>query len=183
MKPFKPFWGWTRNTSSSPTHGFFSPFFCPKIFPSYLLHLISRSFHSRAWESSQAWVAHSFEETWNTRLEEGGELNVEGMWRGESKRSTSSQMQKWEKKGKLLPFSTFFSSLWFFFLCVFLFFLLLKKKKMPRRKRLKRRGRNMRPEVGAKSEVVERDLEGKLPPFSAFFFFSIVFFFFSSTWE
>jgi hypothetical protein len=28
----------------------------------------------------------------NTRLEEGGKLNVEGMWRGESKRSASSQM-------------------------------------------------------------------------------------------
>ncbi len=86
-------------------------------------------------------------------------------------------MQKREKKGKLLPFSTSFSSLWFFFLCVFLFFLLLKKKKMPRRKRLKRRGRNMRPEVGAKSEMVEQELEGKLPPFSAFFFFSMVFLF------
>jgi hypothetical protein len=30
----------------------------------------------------------------DTRLEEGGELNVEGMWRGKSKRSPSSQMQK-----------------------------------------------------------------------------------------
>jgi hypothetical protein len=28
----------------------------------------------------------------DTRFEEGGKLNVEGMWRGESKRSTSSQM-------------------------------------------------------------------------------------------
>jgi hypothetical protein len=28
----------------------------------------------------------------DTRLEEGGELNVEGMWKGEGKRSASSQM-------------------------------------------------------------------------------------------
>ncbi len=32
--------------------------------------------------------------------------------------------------------------------------------------------------VGAKSEKAEWELEGKLPPFSAFFFFSMVFFFF-----
>jgi len=36
-------------------------------------------------------------------LEEGGELNVEGIWRGKSKRSASSQMQKGEK----ITFSTF----------------------------------------------------------------------------
>jgi hypothetical protein len=30
----------------------------------------------------------------DTRLEEGGKFNFEGMWRGESKKSTSSQMQK-----------------------------------------------------------------------------------------
>jgi len=55
MKPFKPFWGWTKNTSSSPAQGFFSPLHCFKIFPSYLPppflppsyfpHLISHSFH------------------------------------------------------------------------------------------------------------------------------------------
>jgi hypothetical protein len=28
----------------------------------------------------------------DTRLEEGGELNVEGIWRGKRKRSASSQM-------------------------------------------------------------------------------------------
>jgi len=44
----------------------------------------------------------------DTRLEEGGELNVEGMWRGKSKRSASSQMQKQKKKGKLPPFFAFF---------------------------------------------------------------------------
>ncbi len=36
MRLFKPFWGWTKNTSSSPAQGFFSPLLCPKIFPSYL---------------------------------------------------------------------------------------------------------------------------------------------------
>jgi hypothetical protein len=36
MRLFKPFWGWTKNTSSSPAQGFFSPLLCPRIFPSYL---------------------------------------------------------------------------------------------------------------------------------------------------
>jgi hypothetical protein len=44
----------------------------------------------------------------DTRLEEGGELNVEGTWRGEGKKTASSQMQKREKKGKLPPFFAFF---------------------------------------------------------------------------
>jgi hypothetical protein len=53
---------------------------------------------------------------------------------------------------------------------------MLENKKMPRRKHLKQKGRNRRPKVGAKSERVERKLEGKLLPFFAFFFFSMVFF-------
>jgi hypothetical protein len=57
----------------------------------------------------------------NTRLEEGGELNVEGTWRGEGKRGASFQMQKQEKKGKLPPFFAFF------FLCFFFFWLEKKK--------------------------------------------------------
>ncbi len=69
---------------------------------------------------------------WDTRLEEGGELNVECTWKGESKRSASSQMQKWEKKGKLPPFSAIFFFSMVFCFCVF-FFLLEKKtlKKTP----------------------------------------------------
>ncbi len=37
MRPFKPFWGWTKNTSS-PAQGFwfFQPLLCPKVFPTYL---------------------------------------------------------------------------------------------------------------------------------------------------
>jgi len=58
----------------------------------------------------------------DTRLEEGGELNIEGMWRGESKRSASSQMQKRKRKGKFFPFSTFLFFSMVFFLCVFFFF-------------------------------------------------------------
>jgi hypothetical protein len=54
----------------------------------------------------------------SSTLKECGEEKARGM--------LQSQMQKQEKKGKLLPFSTFFFS-----------FLLLEKKKMPRRKRLK----------------------------------------------
>jgi hypothetical protein len=57
----------------------------------------------------------------DTRLEEGGKLNIERMCKGESKRSASSQMQKREKKGKLLPSLQFFSSLWFFFFVFFFF--------------------------------------------------------------
>ncbi len=97
--------------------------------PLYLPHLISHSFHL---QSLGELPSLSSTMPWNTRLEEGGELNVEGMWKGESKRGASSQMQKWEKKSKLPLFSTFFFFFMVFFLCVFLFFLLLKKKKMPR---------------------------------------------------
>jgi len=51
MRLFQSFWGWTKNTSSSPTQGFFNTLLCPKFFPSYLPrpsylpHLISRSHH------------------------------------------------------------------------------------------------------------------------------------------
>jgi len=47
---------------------------------------------------------------------------------------------------------------------------LLEKKKMPRKKRLKRKGRNMRPKMEAKNENAKQELESKLPPFFAFFF-------------
>ncbi len=51
------------------------------------------------------------------------------------------------------PFFLFiFFSLWFFFLCVFLSFFLLEKKKIPKRKHLKRKGKNRRLEAGAKTE-------------------------------
>jgi hypothetical protein len=135
MRPFKPFWGWIKNTSSSPAQGFFSPLLCLKFFPSYLLpppsylppssffpHLTSSSLHL---QSSKELSSLSSTELWgdiDTRLEEGGELNVERMWREKSKRSVSSQMQKQKKKGKLPPFSTlFFFSGFFFFVCLFFF--------------------------------------------------------------
>jgi len=54
---------------------------------------------------------------------------------------------------------------------------------MPRKKCLKQNGRNMRLEARAKSERAERELEGKLLPFSAFFFFSKVFFFLEKVFE
>jgi len=128
LTPFKPFWGWTKNTSSSPAQGFFSPLLCLKIFPSYLLpppppppylpppsyllHLISHSLHS---ESSRAWVAQNFKETWDTRLVKDGELNVEGMWRGESKKSAYHKCKSKRRKISSL-LSLHFS------LCVFLLF-------------------------------------------------------------
>jgi hypothetical protein len=61
----------------------------------------------------------------DTRLEEGGELNVEGMWKAQHKRSVSSQIQKPKKKGKFPPFFAFF------FPYVFFFCFLLEKKKKP----------------------------------------------------
>jgi len=130
MRPFKLFWGWTKNTSSSPAQGFFSPLFYPKIFPSYLPHLIYSSLHLQSSGKPPSLSSTKLQGNVNTRLEEGGELNIQGMWRGESKRNTSSQMHKREKKGKLLPFSTFFSFLWFFFSLCFSFCLMFEKNKM-----------------------------------------------------
>jgi len=75
------------------------------------------------------------------------------------------------RKVNSFPYLHFFSSLWFFFS----FFLLLKKK-MSRRKHLKQKGKNKRPETGAKSEKVEQKFKGKFLPLSTFYFFSMVFF-------
>jgi hypothetical protein len=81
-----------------PCPGIFCPFFCPKIFPSYLPppsylpHFISRSLHFQSSEELSSLSSTELRGDVDTRLEEGGELNVEGMWRGESKRSVSSQM-------------------------------------------------------------------------------------------
>jgi hypothetical protein len=57
---------------------------------------------------------------------------------------------------------------------------LLEEKKMPRRKCLKRKGINKRPEAKAKIEKAKRKLESKLPPFSTFKkkFYGFSFFFF-----
>ncbi len=95
--------------------------------PSYLPHLIS---HSLRLQSSGELPSLSSTELLgdiNTRLE-GGELNVQGMWRGESKRSTSSQMQKRKKKDKLPPFSAFFFFFMVFFSFVFFFFSFIWKE-------------------------------------------------------
>ncbi len=103
-----------------------SPFLCPKIFPSYLPppsylpHLIAHSFHL---ETLVKLPSLSSTKLCDARLEEGGKLNVEGTWRGEGKKSVSSQMQKQKKKGKLPPF---FAS---FFFCVFSFFYLKRRRR------------------------------------------------------
>ncbi len=137
MRPFKSFWVWTQNTSSSHAQGFFSPLLHLNFFallttsPSYLPHLISRLFHHHSLgellslSSSElqgdarhkAWGRWkvNIEGTWKGEGIEGtwkGE-GIEGTWRGESKKNTSSQMQKWEKKGTLPPFFAFF-----FFFCL-----------------------------------------------------------------
>ncbi len=123
MRPFKSFWVWTQNTSSSHAQGFFSPLLYLKFFallttsPSYLPHLISRLFHhhslgellSLSSSELQGDARHKTWGRWKVNIEGTwkGE-GIEGTWRGESKKSTSSQMQKWEKKGTLPPFFAFF---------------------------------------------------------------------------
>jgi hypothetical protein len=74
------------------------------------------------------------------------------------------------RKVNCLLFLHFFFLWLFFSLCVF-FFLMLEKKKMPRRKCLKQKGRNKRPEVRTKSERAKLKLESELFPFSEFFSF------------
>jgi len=114
---------------------FSAPFSAPKFSlptyfpPSYLPHLISSSLHLQSSGEPLSLSSTKLQGDVNTRLEEGGELNIQRMWRGESKRNASSQMQKRKRKGKLLPFSTFFSFLWYFFLCVFLCVLCLKRRR------------------------------------------------------
>jgi len=143
MRPFKLFWGWIKNPSSSsrifeppslPQKFPFLPTFAPSYLPlplptyppSYLPHHISHSLHLK---SLVELLSLSDTELCDTWLEEGGEFNVvgtwrvQGTWRWKGKKSASSQMRKWEKKGKLPPFFAFVFSLCFFFL--------LEKKKTP----------------------------------------------------
>ncbi len=98
---------------------FFIPNFSPPTsFPAYFITI--------AQESSRAWVALSFKEMQDTRLEEGGELHIEGTLRGEGiegtwggggegKRCASFQMQKWEKKSTLPSFFALFFLFYGFF--------------------------------------------------------------------
>ncbi len=144
----------------------------PTSFISFPNHSISR-----AWESSWAWIAQSFEETWDTRLEKGGEFNVEGMWKGESKRSTYPKCRNERKNVSSLLFLYFFSFLLFFIFVFFFFFFYLKRKRCPRKKCLKLKGRCRKPKAKAKNERAKQKLEGKLLPFFAFFFLPMVFFF------
>jgi len=94
-----------------PYLGIFQPPSLPQIFPllptSPFLPLSPHFLFTLSGELSSL-SSSKLLETRNTRLEEGEKFNVEGRWRGEGKRNASSQMQKWEKKGKLPPFSTFF---------------------------------------------------------------------------
>ncbi len=126
--------GMNQKHTLFPCPGIFQPSFLPQNCPllptsppSYLTppptSLTSFPTHSisRALLSSWAWVAQSFEEMWDTRLEEGGELNVEGMWRGESKRSAHPKCISERRKVSSLPSLQFFSSLWFVFFFVFFF--------------------------------------------------------------
>jgi hypothetical protein len=102
----------------------------PTSTPSYLPHLISCSLHLQSLGELLSLSSTELRGGINIRLEEGGELNVEGIWRGESKRSASSKYRTKRKKVSSLPsfhFSFFYG---FFFLCVFFSFLLVENKKM-----------------------------------------------------
>ncbi len=91
------------------------------------------------------------------------------------KQEDRSRSQKWKGQNGSLKVSSspslhFFSSLWlFFFPCVF-FSSFVWKKKDAMRKHLKRKCKNERAKIRAKSERAEQELEGKLPLFSWFFF-------------
>jgi len=68
-----------------PPPTYFPPSYLPP--PFYLTHLISCSLHLQSLEEL---MSLEFRGDVDTRLEEGGELNVEGIWREKSKRSASS---------------------------------------------------------------------------------------------
>jgi hypothetical protein len=121
MRPFKPFWRWTKNTSSSAAHGFSAPLFSLKIFPSYLplptyllptSPLLPPSFHFLFTPSPEC----------SLELEEGEKFNIERTWRIEGKRSASFQMQNQRRKVSSLPSLHFFFFFMIFFLWVFFFF-------------------------------------------------------------
>jgi hypothetical protein len=82
--------------------------------------------------------------------------------------------EAWRQAPSLL--CIFFCSLWFFFPFAW-------KEEDVKRKRLKQKCKSGRVEMGTKSERATQELEGKLPPFFAFFsslwfIFSLCVFFF-----
>ncbi len=119
MSPFKPFWGWTKNTSSSAAHGFFSPSFQPQNFPLLPTSpFLPHSLHFPFTPSPKC----------SLELEEGEKLNIERTWRIEGKRSASCQMQNQEKKNKFPPFFAFFFLLYDFFSMRFIFCLKRRRR-------------------------------------------------------
>jgi hypothetical protein len=91
MRPFKLFWWWTKNTSSSRAQGIFSPLICPKIFPSYLPtsppiylpQLISCSLHLQSSVellslSSTEFATQGLRKVESSTLKEWGEEKVRG---------------------------------------------------------------------------------------------------------
>ncbi len=109
MRSFMPFWGWTKNTSSSLAQGLFRPPYLPQNFPllptsappptsltSFPNHSISKA------QSSVELPSLSSTKLRNTRLEEGGKLNVEGKWGAQHWRKVESSTQ--EERFILHPF-------------------------------------------------------------------------------
>jgi hypothetical protein len=144
MRPFKLFWGWTKNKSSSFAQGFFNFLLCPKVFPSYLpppsylprTYFTSFCVHSIAiakiQESLKLEVKNLKLEAWNKRAKVGARsrhLNREGR-SGRAKMGTRrievgvrnkclkrkgrNGSLKWEGKSESLKVSSFYSFHLFF---------------------------------------------------------------------
>jgi hypothetical protein len=82
-----------------PCPGIFQPPYLPQNFPllptpppSYLLHLISHLLHLQSSGELLSLSSIELRGYVDKRLEEGGELNIERIWRGESKKNSSSQL-------------------------------------------------------------------------------------------
>jgi len=118
-----------RDVSAPFSASKFSPLTSILPSPSYLYHLISCSLHLQS--SRELPSLSSTNLRGNVRHKAWGRWSAQHWrtWRGEGKRSTSSQMQNWEKKLSSLLSLHFFLLYDFFSLRVFFSFLLLEKKK------------------------------------------------------
>ncbi len=195
MRPFKPIWGWTKNTSSSPAQGFFITSL-PQNFPllptpphsylphpSYFLHLISHSFHLQSSEelsslSSKEPLRRCRHKVWrrwkSLALKECGEEKVRGALHPKYKSERINEA--------LSLLCIFFSFLWFYFFVCFFSFLLFEKKKMLREsawnERVKARGQKQEPKMKGQRRSLKVSSLPSLHFFSQWIFFLCVFFLF-----
>ncbi len=125
MRLFKLFWGWTKNTSFSPTHGFFSPLLYPKIFPCYLPHFISHSFHLQSLgelsnlSSIELWgdVRQGLRKVESSTLKEHGEEKARGVFHPKC-RSERRKVSSFPSLHFFFFLMVLFSLCFFLFLCL-----------------------------------------------------------------